>query len=206
MVVVDGGTTNQGFLLELLDRPEVRARRGRHRLARPAATRRRGRAGAPRRRRAAAGRDRARRRARRPLERARFYAFARRGRPQADAELAPHGRAAPPRPGLPLRASRRSRRGRYRVEVDGVADRGRGRAPRPRTSAGSSCGGDALPHADLRPGRRPARRGRRRPAPHRRATTAASSAASRPRSSSSIPVAPGDEVRARRRRGGRRER
>ena len=24
MVVVDGGTTNQGFLLELLDRPEVR--------------------------------------------------------------------------------------------------------------------------------------------------------------------------------------
>ena len=25
MVVVDGGTTNQGFLLELLDRPEVRA-------------------------------------------------------------------------------------------------------------------------------------------------------------------------------------
>ena len=37
MVVVDGGTTNQGFLLALLDRPEVRAGDGRHRLARPAA-------------------------------------------------------------------------------------------------------------------------------------------------------------------------
>jgi acetyl/propionyl-CoA carboxylase alpha subunit/acetyl-CoA carboxylase carboxyltransferase component len=87
MVVVDGGTTNQGFLLELLDRPEVRTGevdttwldrlhlRGeivpvRHAdvaLLQAAITLAE----------AATAADRAR-----------FYAFARRGRPQADAELA----------------------------------------------------------------------------------------------------------------------
>ena len=97
MVVVDGGTTNQGFLLELLDRPEVRTRRRRHRVAGPPAPR--------------AARIVPMRHADVALlqaaivlaeeataaERARFYAFARRGRPQADAELVPHRRAAPPR-------------------------------------------------------------------------------------------------------------
>ena len=34
-VVVRGGTTNKAFLVDLLDRPEMRDRPGRHRLARP---------------------------------------------------------------------------------------------------------------------------------------------------------------------------
>ena len=104
MVVVDGGTTNQGFLLELLDRPELRGRRGRHHLARPAAAQRRDR-GRPRHADVAlvqAAIELARRRGRRSSARA-STRFARRGRPQADAELGAHGRAAPPRPGLPLR-------------------------------------------------------------------------------------------------------
>ena len=33
-VVIEGGTTNKAFLLDLLDQPEVRRRRGRHQLAR----------------------------------------------------------------------------------------------------------------------------------------------------------------------------
>ena len=35
-VVVDGGTTNKSFLLDLLERPEVRAGDDRHVVARPA--------------------------------------------------------------------------------------------------------------------------------------------------------------------------
>ena len=82
VVVVDGGTTNQGFLLELLDRPEVQVGRGRHGLAGSPVPERRDRAGAPRRRRAAAGGDRA-------------------GRP---------GHRRRPRPLLRLRAPRAARR------------------------------------------------------------------------------------------------
>ena len=87
LVVVDGGTTNQGFLLELLDRPEVRsgdvdtgwldrlsvsgeavpARHGEIALLQAAIE--------------LAVDDLA-------VDRARFYAFARRGRPQASAGLA----------------------------------------------------------------------------------------------------------------------
>ena len=61
MVVVDGGTTNQGFLLELLDRPEVRAGEVDTTWLDRLHLERRDRARAPRRRRAAAGGDRARR-------------------------------------------------------------------------------------------------------------------------------------------------
>ncbi|HEX6744347.1 MAG TPA: biotin carboxylase N-terminal domain-containing protein, partial [Solirubrobacteraceae bacterium] len=86
MVVVDGGTTNQGFLLALLDRPEVRSgdvdtawldglrltgEIGRARHADVALLQA-----------AIAVADRAT-----ADERARFYAFARRGRPQAGADL-----------------------------------------------------------------------------------------------------------------------
>ncbi|HEX6695559.1 MAG TPA: carboxyl transferase domain-containing protein [Solirubrobacteraceae bacterium] len=87
VVVVDGGTTNQGFLLELLDRPEVRSgdvdttwldrlqlsgeivpvRHADIALLQAAIT-------------VADGAT--------AVERARFYAFARRGRPQAGADLA----------------------------------------------------------------------------------------------------------------------
>ena len=63
VVIVRGGTTNKSFLLDLLERPEVRARRRRHRLARSADRRRRPLADAPRRRRARRRRPRRRRRA-----------------------------------------------------------------------------------------------------------------------------------------------
>ena len=56
-IVVEGGTTNRAFLLELLDRPEVPQRRGRHGLARERALARAGAASA-RRRRPRAGGDR----------------------------------------------------------------------------------------------------------------------------------------------------
>ena len=67
--------------------PRVQGRRGRHRLARP--PRRVGRDGghARRRRRAAAGRDRAGRRTRPPPSARSFYAYARRGRPEASAQV-----------------------------------------------------------------------------------------------------------------------
>ena len=66
MVVVDGGTTNQGFLLELLDRPEVRTGDVDTTWLDRLLPQRRDRARAPRRRRAAAGGDRAGRPRRRP--------------------------------------------------------------------------------------------------------------------------------------------
>ena len=173
--------------------PRVRAPARSTRLARPPAAARRDRARAPRRRRAAAGRDRARRRRETAAERARFYAFARRGRPQADAARRAHRRAPPPRPGLPLAVSQLAP-GRYRV--DGRRRRRRGR----RSSASGAherritIGGAHAPHADLAPGRRPARRGRRRAAPHlarRRRLRAQPRARGRRRRS---PCAEGDEV------------
>ena len=98
-------------------------------------------------------------------ERARFYAFARRGRPQADAQVSRAGRGPPSRPGLPARRRparpgplprrrrRRSRRGRRSSASSGHERR--------ITIAGAT-------HRTLisAPGRRPARRGRRRAAPH----------------------------------------
>ena len=131
MVVIEEGTTNQGFLLELLGRPELRAGevdtgwldrlQGAGEVA----------AAAPRRRRAAAGRDRARATTRPPTERARFYAFARRGRPQAERRGLPHRRPAPPRRELPLRRlPGRARRA--------TASRSTARASRPRSSGSPS--------------------------------------------------------------------
>jgi acetyl/propionyl-CoA carboxylase alpha subunit/acetyl-CoA carboxylase carboxyltransferase component len=87
MVVVDGATTNQGFLLALLDRPEVRS--GDVDMAWLDGLRLTGELGQARHvdvallQAAIALADRAT-----ADERARFYAFARRGRPQAGADLA----------------------------------------------------------------------------------------------------------------------
>ena len=166
-VVLEGGTTNQGFLLELLDRPEVRAGEvdttwlDRLRLAR------RDRAGAPRRRRADPGGDRARTTPRPRVDRARFYAFARRGRPQADAAIARTVELRHRGHALPLRASSRSarsataststapRRGRASsaLERARAPARRRRRAPTARVISAQ--------------GARPAGRGRRRAAPRR---------------------------------------
>ena len=81
-VVVEGGTTNRGFLLDLLDRPEVRAGRGRHRLARPPAASRRARSRSRHAEVALLAAGDATSPTRRPRSTARaFYALARRGRP-----------------------------------------------------------------------------------------------------------------------------
>ena len=120
----------------------------------------------------------------------------RRGRPQC--RRATVGRAVEFRHrghALPLSASASSARTatacdrrRRRVEVDverlGDVER-RLRLRRPPAPACSRAAG-----------RRSTRRGRRRPAPHLRATRAASCARPRPAWSSSVPVAPGDEVAA----------
>ena len=165
MVVVDGGTTNQGFLLELLDRPEVRTGEVdttwldrlhldgeivpmRHAdvallqaaivLAEEATA----------------------------ADRARFYALARRGRPQADADLVRT---------VDLRHRGQTYRlavaqialGRYRVTVDGesvevaVHRVGAARAPPRDATARAHRTLTSVQDADLR------RRGRRRAAPDR---------------------------------------
>ena len=163
MVVVDGGTTNQGFLLELLGRPELRpgevdtAWLDRLQVSGEAMPVRHADTALVQAAIALADRDLA-------TDRARFYAFARRGRPQVSAEL--------------LRTYELRHRGhsyrlavaqiapaRYLVEVDGA-----------RIEADVAASADherrlelrraGLPHADLAAGRRPARRGQRRPAPH----------------------------------------
>ena len=97
-------------------------------------------------------------------ERASFYAYARRGRPEAERAGLARGRGPPPRPGLPDRRLP-ARPGRYRAEVDGAAVEADGRAPeRPR--APDHDRRQHAPHDDLPPGRRPAGRGPRRAAPH----------------------------------------
>ena len=127
-VVVDGGTTNQGFLLELLDRPEVRSGDVDTDLAGPPAARRRDRAGPPRRRRRCCRRrSSSPRRRRPPTARASTpspAAGARRPTPTSSrtVDLRHRGQA------YRLRGRRRSAPGRYRVTVDGAADRGRGRS------------------------------------------------------------------------------
>ena len=155
MVAIEEGTTNQGFLLELLGRPELRSRRGRHRLARPPAGRR--------------ARCEPMRHADAALvqaaialcdaatadERARFYALARRGRPHADADDLPHGRPAPPRRRATASRSARSRPRRYLVEVDGarieasVERADRARAPAHATAGARYRTVTALQDADL---------------------------------------------------------
>ena len=164
VVVIDGGTTNQGFLLELLDRPELRSGDvdttwlDRLQLQGDIVAVRHADLAVLQ---AAVEISEAETAA----DRARFYAFARRGRPQADAgtarvvELRHRGQAyrctvSADRPRTP---SRDDRRGRRRAR----------RAPRERLRAAARARRRHLPHADLRAGRGPARRGRRRPPSHR---------------------------------------
>ena len=100
-VIIEDGTTNRAFLLAILDRPEFKAGEidiaWLDRLGVSGEME----ADARRRRRAAAGRDRARRPTRPRLERASFYAYARRGRPEASRAGLARRRGPPPRPGLP---------------------------------------------------------------------------------------------------------
>ena len=128
MVAIDEGTTNQGFLLELLGRPELRAGEvdtgWLDRLQAQGDVR----AGAPRRRRARAGRDRAlrrrhRRRARRASTRS-PAAAARRPRPRSATRVDLLHRGVE----LPLRASARPRPARYLRRGRRRAHRGRRRA------------------------------------------------------------------------------
>ena len=149
IVVVDGGTTNQGFLLELLDRPELRAgdvdttwldrlqlrRRHRRRCATPTSRCCRRRSSSPRPR-------------RRPTARASTRSPGAAG-PQADAGHGAHGRAAPPRAALPAARSARSAPDRHRVTVDGVdveVDVERVSAAR---AAARAAPAHDLPHAHL---------------------------------------------------------
>ena len=118
-VVIDGGSTNKGFLLDVLDRPEVREARGRQRLRRPHRRpgrdrRRARRRPRPARRRDRRLRDRARRRpgpllrvgaARSPSDRARASAA-----PSSSATAATRYRLHVDRPG-PSTLRRRARRG-----------------------------------------------------------------------------------------------
>ena len=162
MVAIEDGTTNQGFLLELLGRPELRAgevdtgwldrlqaqgdvepvRHADAALVQAAIALCEA---------AAAG------------ERGAFYALARRGRPQRRRRGLPRARADAPRRRLPLRGlpdragplPARGRRRPHRGDGRG-ADRARAPAELRRPLA---------PHGDRPAGRRPARRGRRRPAP-----------------------------------------
>ncbi len=97
-------------------------------------------------------------------DRARFYAFARRGRPQVDASLA-------------RTVELRHRGQSYRLAVAQIApaaiprhgrrpgDRGRHPAARPSRAAPASCGGSAIARSSRSQGDGPARRGRRRAAP-----------------------------------------
>ena len=194
VVVIDGGTTNQGFLLELLDRPELRSGDvdttwlDRLQLQGDIVAVRHADLAVVQ---AAVEISEAET----ADDRARFYAFARRGRPQADAgtarvvELRHRGQA------YRCTVSQIAHE-RHRVTIDGVAvELGVRHVERLRATARARR--RHLPHADLRAGRRPARRGRRRPPSHR------------PRRRRAGPQPrPGrrrvDPRRTRRRRGGRR--
>ena len=164
IVVIDGGTTNQGFLLELLDRPELRSGDVDTTWLDRLQLQRRHRPRAPRRRGAPAGGDRDQPRPRRrPTARASTRSPAAAGRrPTPDrartVDLRHRGQAYRSRSAQIAPAL-------YRVTIDGVGVEVRvqrlGAHERRLELAGAH-----LPHADLDPGRRPARRGRRRPAPH----------------------------------------
>ena len=164
MVVVEGGTTNQGFLLALLDRPEVQEGtvdtgwldrlqlRGEIVPVRHA--------------------DVALLQAAIELsdaetaaDRARFYAYARRGRPQTGAASRRRRAPALPRPVLPARG--------LADRAGPLPDPGRRRRRRGRDAAGGAPRAPARPRGRPPPdhhlgaGPRAARRGRRRPAPGR---------------------------------------
>ena len=141
MVVIDEGTTNQGFLLELLGRPELR--RGEadtgwlDRLQGADEVQPVRHADTALIQAAIALCDAAT-----AAERARFYALARRGRPHAEARRLPHRRPAAPRRELSLRASARSAR-------RATSSRSTARASRP-TSSGSPSTSAASPTAGAR--------------------------------------------------------
>ena len=162
MAMIEEGTTNQGFLLELLSRPEVvtgdvdtgwldrlqgagDVESARH-------------ADAALLRAAIALRDAAT-----ATDRAQFYAFARRGRPHAEAKV---------RETIDLRHQGASYSfgvcqlgpGRYEVEVDGTRIEVGARA-RLRARVAARLRRPLLPHGHRRAGRRPARRGQRRAPP-----------------------------------------
>ena len=140
MVTLDEGTTNQGFLLELLNRPELRAGKADTGwLDRLQAEGEVG-ARAPRRRRTHPGRDRALRRRHRRPSAARFYALARRGRPAGGGGRRPPGRPAAPGHRLPHGAASRPSPRQYVVEADGARPGGRESSRSPRTSGACAFG------------------------------------------------------------------
>ena len=126
MVALDEGTTNQGFLLELLGRPELRAGEvdtgWLDRLQAQGEVEPMRHADAALVQAAIALCDAAT-----ADERGRFYALARRGRPHAEADVGHQIDLAPSRHQLPPDVGQTGP-GHYRVEVDGARDRGRGRA------------------------------------------------------------------------------
>ena len=141
MVALDEGTTNQGFLLELLGRPELRAGEADtgwlDRLQAQGDVEPMRHADAALVQAAIALCDAAT-----AAERGRFYALARRGRPHADADVGHqvdllHRGVQLPHERPPDRARPLPSRGRRR------AHRGRGGAGRPSTSAACAYGGRA---------------------------------------------------------------
>ena len=191
-VVIEGGTTNKSFLLDLLDRPEVDRRQRRHRLDRPRTHPRRARratrdAGVAL---VAAGID-AYDEAERG-ERARFFAAAHGGRPEARHEL---GRAFD----LKLRGSTHRSRSPRSDRTATAYRRRHARRRRRRAAAGlhrpAHRRGPLAPRRHRRARRRPPRRGRRRrpPGHQGRGRRAARARAGARRA---VPAAPGDEVAA----------
>ena len=165
MVVIDGGHDQPGLPARAARPPRAAHGRGRHRLARPPAGCRA--RSCPMRHADVAlvqaaialARRRDRRRARRASTRSPAAGARRPTRTSA------HRRPAPPRAVLPPRASAQIGPDRYRVD-------GRRRAGSRSQSSASAAHERRLelrraplPHADLAAGRRPAGRGRRRPAP-----------------------------------------
>ena len=178
--MIEDGTTNRAFLLALLDRPEFRSGEvDINWLDRLGVS---GEMEAP------ADADAALLQAAIELadeetatERAAFYAYARRGRPQSEAEVSRAVEVRHRGQAYRIVVSQLAP-ARYRCQVDGARRRGRGGAPQPARAPHHHRRAHA-PHADLPPGHRPARRGPRRAAPHRPRRRAASCAATRPRSS-----------------------
>ena len=162
MAMIEEGTTNQGFLLELLSRPEVVSgdvdTGWLDRLQGAGDVESARHADAALLRAAIALRDAAT-----ATDRAQFYAFARRGRPHAEAKV---------RETIDLRHQGASYSfgvcqlgpGRYEVEVDGARIEVAARA-RLRARVAARLRRPLLPHGHRGAGRRPARRGQRRAAP-----------------------------------------
>ena len=163
MVVIEEGATNQGFLLELLGRPELRAGEvDTGWLDRLQAAGRRAARGATPTPRSCRPRSRSATRppppTRRTSTRSRAAA-ARRPRPRSAARS-----TCAPRLELPPGRSARSRPTRYLVEIDGARIEAHGRAA-DRARAAAVVRRRLLPHGDLAARDRRAGRGQRRAAP-----------------------------------------